>query len=79
MAGEVIVSWRKAMGLVQMDVALRAGIDQTHLCRIEKGERRASLGTLARVANALGLDPNQRLRLLLARAAEEGYVVGGGL
>jgi transcriptional regulator with XRE-family HTH domain len=47
--GQKIRERRLAMGLTQADLAGRIGIQQSDLCRMEKGEYRVSLETLFKV------------------------------
>lgn len=54
--GENLGEFRKAAGLTQEELAAQAGISSTHIEEIERGERNLSLGTLHKVAKALGID-----------------------
>jgi transcriptional regulator with XRE-family HTH domain len=47
--GQKIRERRLALGLTQADLAGRIGIQQSDLCRMEKGEYRVSLETLFKV------------------------------
>jgi transcriptional regulator with XRE-family HTH domain len=45
---------RRALGMTQLDVAFKMGTTQPALARLEKGESKSNLRTLARYAEALG-------------------------
>jgi transcriptional regulator with XRE-family HTH domain len=45
---------RRAIGMTQLEVAFKMGTTQPALARLEKGEAKANLRTLARYAEALG-------------------------
>ena len=53
--GEVIFEMRKNKGISQEVLSGLAGIGRTHLSAIERGERKPSLETLYRIAEALGV------------------------
>lgn len=48
---------RVARGLKQVELAERAGVSAVSLNRIERGRQEPSLGSLARLAAVLGVDP----------------------
>lgn len=48
-AGKQFVKWRKAEKLNQRDAALKLGISQTHLAKIELGTRTAPDALLAKL------------------------------
>jgi transcriptional regulator with XRE-family HTH domain len=52
---------RVAQGLSLRDTAQRAGLDPTHLSRVERGTKNLSLDALYRLAAALELEELQRL------------------
>ena len=52
--GGAIRATRKAHGLSQEALADAAGIDRSHMGKIERGERNVSVLNVARVADALG-------------------------
>ncbi len=61
-AGREIASARRAAGVSQRAVASRAGINASHLGRLERGElHRPSLDTLCRAARAAGLAASLKL------------------
>lgn len=51
--GEVIADFRKKKGISQEVMSGLADIGRTHLSAIERGERKPTLETLFRIANAL--------------------------
>jgi transcriptional regulator with XRE-family HTH domain len=53
--GAKIQRLRKARGLATPVLALRAGVSRMHMYRIERDAISPTLGTLARVAKALGV------------------------
>ena len=53
--GEVIAEFRKKKGISQEVISRLADIGRTHLSAIERGERKPTLETLYRIANALGV------------------------
>ena len=58
-AGAVIRSLRLERHMTQEMLSGFAGIARTHLTMIENGQKQASLETLWRLAEALGLRPSQ--------------------
>ena len=53
--GQRIASLRKLAGYTQEELAQRAGIQRTHLGRIEAGKYAVNLETLQAIAEALGM------------------------
>ena len=53
---------RLKAGLTQEQVALEAKIDLTYMGGIERGRRNPSVAVLARIAEALGVEPAELLR-----------------
>lgn len=53
--GDRIKLLRLEQGLTQEDVAHKAGIDASHLGRLERGERNPSLAVVEKVIYALGI------------------------
>ena len=53
--GRCIQQHRLQRGLSQETLAIKAGLHRTYLSSIERGQKRATLDTLIRVANALNL------------------------
>lgn len=48
---------RKAAGLSQEGLALRAGLDRTYVGSVERGERNISLDNIWQLADTLGVHP----------------------
>jgi transcriptional regulator with XRE-family HTH domain len=59
--GEAVRAARKARGMSQETLADAAGIDRSHMGKIERGERNVTLLNIARIANALGRKPSDLL------------------
>jgi transcriptional regulator with XRE-family HTH domain len=62
--GELIRECRRERHLSQEALADAAGIDRSHMGKIERGERNVTLFNLLRIAAALGQQPSD----LLSRA-----------
>lgn len=70
--GERAAQWRRLLGHLQKDVAKRAHMDISTLCRIEKGNQGVSADQIEAIAGALGLTMPQfygELRPLPRKAA----------
>jgi len=52
-------AWREYLGLTQEEVAARAGITQAALSQMESGESKLRKATRAKLAQAMGLNPEQ--------------------
>lgn len=59
--GRAIRVKRKAMGLSQEALADAAGIDRSHMGKIERGERNVTMLNIARIATALHAKPSEIL------------------
>jgi len=59
--GEALRAARTARGLSQEALADAAGIDRSHMGKIERGERNVTLLNIARIAKALGRKPSDLL------------------
>ena len=59
--GEAVRRTRELLGLSQEALADAAGIDRSHLGKIERGERNVTLLNVARIAKALGCKPSDLL------------------
>lgn len=59
--GEAVRAARKERGLSQEALADAAGIDRSHMGKIERGERNVTLLNVARVAKAMGCKPSDLL------------------
>lgn len=60
--GNAVRAARKAHGLSQEALADAAGIDRSHMGKIERGERNVTILNIARVAAALNAKPSDILR-----------------
>lgn len=56
--GDAIRSHRTKLGWTQEQLAQRAGLTQSHVCRLEQGTHSPTDLTIQKVANALGVDPS---------------------
>jgi transcriptional regulator with XRE-family HTH domain len=50
---------RRRSGLTQRQLATAAGVTPVTVCRVESGRERPNARTIARLANALGVDPRE--------------------
>jgi transcriptional regulator with XRE-family HTH domain len=76
--GELLKARRTALSLTQRSLAQQLGVEASHVAFIETGRRKPSLKLIARIADTLGLDPQELLVLahpeagvLLIRAESE--------
>lgn len=53
----VLIGARRSAGVSQRQLARRIGKSSTHICMIERGQRRVDVLEFARIARALGADP----------------------
>lgn len=53
--GQRLRSWRTARAVTQLELARRASLEQSKLCRIELGRREPRIDDLQRLVEALGL------------------------
>jgi transcriptional regulator with XRE-family HTH domain len=60
--GKVMRERRLAMGLSQEALAYQAGLDRSHMGKIERGERNVTLLNIQRVAKVLGCPASTLLR-----------------
>jgi transcriptional regulator with XRE-family HTH domain len=61
--GDAVRAARTAQGLSQEALADAAGIDRSHMGKIERGERNVTILNIARVASALNALPSDILRV----------------
>jgi transcriptional regulator with XRE-family HTH domain len=54
---------RKARGITQEQLAFEAGLDLTYIGGIERGRRNPSVLVLARIADALGTEMTELVRI----------------
>ena len=59
--GEAVRAARKARALSQEALADAAGIDRSHMGKIERGERNVTLLNIVRIAKAMGCKPSDLL------------------
>jgi transcriptional regulator with XRE-family HTH domain len=57
--GQAIRDVRKSRSVSQEALAHNAGIDRSHMGKIERGERNVTALNLLRVAKALGVQPSE--------------------
>ncbi|HEY9790978.1 MAG TPA: helix-turn-helix transcriptional regulator [Candidatus Obscuribacterales bacterium] len=69
---EVLERRRQEVGISQEELAKRAGISRTYLSDIERGLRNISVGTLSKLAAAMGIAPSKLLATAEARATTNG-------
>lgn len=53
--GKALKIARAIKGVQQAEVAVKADLDPSYLCMLEKGRRKPSLGTIERLSCALGI------------------------
>ena len=73
--GNAIALFRKRQGVSQEVLSGLADMGRTHLSAIERGERKPTLETLYRIANALGVNMSDIVREMevqLAKRKEGG-------
>ncbi|MDD7556012.1 helix-turn-helix transcriptional regulator [Ruminococcus sp.] len=73
--GNAIALFRKRKGVSQEVLSGLADMGRTHLSAIERGERKPTLETLYRIANALGVNMSDIVREMevqLAKRKEGG-------
>lgn len=56
--GAVVRARRKQLNLSQEALADQAGIDRSHMGKLERGERNVSFLNIVRIANAVGCKPS---------------------
>jgi len=59
---QALIARRNELALSQRDLARLVGMQQPAICRLESGDHNTTVGTLFRVANALNLDIEFKLR-----------------
>jgi transcriptional regulator with XRE-family HTH domain len=60
--GENVRRLRKTKGISQEELALDAGMKRSYLSDLERGTRNPSVRALGRLAEALGVEPEQLLK-----------------
>ena len=61
LVGQNVRKRRLEMGMSQEELAHKAGLHRTYVGGIERGERNPSLSSLAKIADALDVDPQYLL------------------
>ncbi|MFK4167297.1 helix-turn-helix domain-containing protein [Paenibacillus lautus] len=56
--GLVLKERRQAVGLSQLELANRSGLDRTFISMLERGQRRPTLNTIFSLAKELGVSPS---------------------
>ena len=62
-----IASTRKAAGVTQAELAARLGKPQSFVSKVERGERRLDVIEFCQVAEALGVDPSELLKMFVPK------------
>ena len=65
--GKVIQEYREKRNLSQEVVSGLADIGRTHLSAIERGERKPTLETFFKIADALDIKPSELMKLIEAK------------
>jgi len=60
--GRHVRELRKTLGLSQLELAEKVGIDRSYMGFIERGERNVSLEVIAKIADALDTTPEELLK-----------------
>jgi transcriptional regulator with XRE-family HTH domain len=60
--GKVIRELRLDAGLTQEQLGLEAGLRRTFVSLLELGQQQPSIGTLFKIAHALGVQPSEIVR-----------------
>ncbi len=69
--GEVIRNFRRSKGLSQEVLSGLADLDRTHYSKIERGLRTPTVGTLFKIAHALGVAPHKLIMEIERAVAEQ--------
>lgn len=60
--GQIIRKKREALGLTQIEVAEKAGLDRNYIGMVERGERNPSYLSLIKIASGLNLSVDQLIK-----------------
>lgn len=63
MMGERIATLRRERGFTQREFALMVGMNRGYLCDLEHGKANPTLGMIAQIAEALGVEAAELLAL----------------
>ena len=69
--GEVLKELRAEHGLTQEALALDAGTERSHISALERAEKGPSLGTILRLAQALGMPAGELVSLVEQKLTEK--------
>jgi transcriptional regulator with XRE-family HTH domain len=67
--GKALKIARAIKDIQQAEVAVKADLDPSYVCMLEKGKRKPSLGTIERLSGALGI-PTHLFSLLATEKAK---------
>lgn len=60
--GQIIRDKREALGLTQIEVAEKAGLDRNYIGMVERGERNPSYLSLIKIAKGLNMAVDQLIK-----------------
>lgn len=60
--GQIIRDKREALGLTQIEVAEKAGLDRNYIGMVERGERNPSYLSLIKIAKGLNMTVEQLIK-----------------
>lgn len=60
--GQAVRHYRKELDVSQEELGYRAGLHRTYVSDLERGQRNATVWTLVRLAETLGVEPSEILR-----------------
>lgn len=60
--GQRIYQLRKERGMTQEDLAFKVGVDRSYMGFLERGEKNATVKTLAKIASALKVSLSELFR-----------------
>jgi len=69
--GDVLKELRAERGLTQEALALDAGTERSHISALERAEKGPSLGTILRLAQALGMSAGEIVSLVEQKLTEK--------
>lgn len=69
--GAAVRAARLEAGVAQEDLAHKAGVERSHMGKIERGEHMPTLGLVLKVARALGIDAEDLVRETAASLPDE--------
>lgn len=60
--GQIIREKREALGMTQIEVAEKAGVDRNYIGMVERGERNPSYLSLIKIADGLNMSVDQLIK-----------------